>query len=453
MSAPLIGLFHSDLKTHVALLEAALKQGNVQQMEAAARAIGGGARLVGYRTVSDLAKALEELKEIPKSAFEAVTLLKSLAESTLEMLPQAVLEKDVALKEAREALGRKEPVSSLKLPELIFDSSMMELFRTDLETQVATLTNGLVELERGVGTPELFEALMRAAHSAKGAARVVQLDPIVQLAHAIEEIFVAAQKQELALQPVHVDALLAGIDLIGQLTHLSDEEMQEWIQAKGEEIKQTAQAISGLRKGLAPRKDVVRIAAAVPTIQPSGDRILRVSAQNLNRLMGLAGESLVESRWLHPFGTSLLAIKKQINELGHQLDLLRETVDPNAQNERLEYYLGEAAHKVNESRSALADRLTELDLFIIRHSNLSDRLYREVIDSRMRPFSDGIGAFPRLVRDLARELGKKVRLELVGAATPVDRDILEKLEAPLSHLLRNAVDHGIELPEERGEAW
>jgi two-component system sensor histidine kinase and response regulator WspE len=72
-----------------------------------------------------------------------------------------------------------------------------------------------------------------------------------------------------------------------------------------------------------------------------------------------------------------------------------------------------------------------------------------VIVSRMRPIADGIRAFPRLVRDLARSLGKQIRYEVRGEGTGVDRDILDKLEAPLTHLLRNAIDHGIESPEER----
>jgi two-component system sensor histidine kinase and response regulator WspE len=67
----------------------------------------------------------------------------------------------------------------------------------------------------------------------------------------------------------------------------------------------------------------------------------------------------------------------------------------------------------------------------------------------MRPFADGIHGFPRMVRDLARDLGKQVKLEIRGLDTYVDRDILEKLEAPLTHLLRNAIDHGIELSEAR----
>ena len=70
----------------------------------------------------------------------------------------------------------------------------------------------------------------------------------------------------------------------------------------------------------------------------------------------------------------------------------------------------------------------------------------------MRPLADGIRGFPRLVRDLARELGKQARFEVAGETTGVDRDILDRLEAPLNHLIRNALDHGIEPPEERRAA-
>src|SRR5205823_1863182 len=79
-------------------------------------------------------------------------------------------------------------------------------------------------------------------------------------------------------------------------------------------------------------------------------------------------------------------------------------------------------------------------------------LHHEGLASRMRPLADGIRAFPRLVRDLARELGKPARLEVAGESTGVDRDILDRLEAPLNHLIRNAIDHGIESPEERRAA-
>jgi two-component system sensor histidine kinase and response regulator WspE len=99
-----------------------------------------------------------------------------------------------------------------------------------------------------------------------------------------------------------------------------------------------------------------------------------------------------------------------------------------------------------------SERLQELDLFDRRSAHLSQRMYLEVLRTRMRPFSDGVRRFPRMVRDLARAVGKQVRLEIIGENTQVDRDILERLESPLTHLLRNAVDHGCETPEQRQRA-
>jgi two-component system sensor histidine kinase and response regulator WspE len=105
-----------------------------------------------------------------------------------------------------------------------------------------------------------------------------------------------------------------------------------------------------------------------------------------------------------------------------------------------------------QCRQVLAERVGEFEDHAGRAEDLNSRLYREVIVSRMRPFEDGAHGFPRLVRDMARRLGKLVKLEIDGNTTEVDRDILERLEAPLNHLLRNAVDHGIEPPEERRSA-
>jgi len=104
---------------------------------------------------------------------------------------------------------------------------------------------------------------------------------------------------------------------------------------------------------------------------------------------------------------------------------------------------------LEDCRQLLTGRLNEVEEFARRSESLSDRLYREVVASRMRPFADGIQGFPRLVRDIARQLGKQAKLEIIGRTTEVDRDMLEKLEAPLNHLLRNALDHGLEAPDER----
>src|SRR5437588_7150528 len=107
---------------------------------------------------------------------------------------------------------------------------------------------------------------------------------------------------------------------------------------------------------------------------------------------------------------------------------------------------------MTECQQLLADRVEEMDGFDRRSAQLSHRLYLEVLRTRMRPFAEGVRRFPRMVRDLARSLGKQINLQIIGQDTQVDRDILERLETPLAHLLRNSVDHGCETPEQRARA-
>ena len=181
----------------------------------------------------------------------------------------------------------------------------------------------------------------------------------------------------------------------------------------------------------------------------SRDRFVRVSTENLNRLMGLAGESLVEATALVPLSESFLNLKKSQLELSQLLEQLQVNLVQSPLSKEAENYLSELIYKERECRAILNDRLNALEQFSYRSFNLSDRLYREVIGTHMRPFEEGVSSFPRMVRDLARQLKKRVKLEIIGKLTMVDRDILRKLEAPLTQILRNSIDHGIEFPDER----
>src|SRR5262249_30805780 len=114
--------------------------------------------------------------------------------------------------------------------------SLMDLFRVDAESQTAALSEGLLALEgSGGGSPETFEPLMRAAHSLKGAARIVGLDPAVRIAHAMEDGFVAAQKGRIAIRPEHVDVLLRAVDLLNRISQLPEDHAATWA-AENEEI-------------------------------------------------------------------------------------------------------------------------------------------------------------------------------------------------------------------------
>jgi two-component system sensor histidine kinase and response regulator WspE len=347
--------------------------------------------------------------------------------------------------------------------------SMLDMFRMEAESQTKTLTSGLLALERDPGANDQAEACMRAAHSLKGAARIVGVSAGVSVAHAMEDCFVAVQQGRMKLGRSQADLLLQGVDLLGRIAATPEAEIARW-GAKGKaEIDAYVAALAAVLEG---RGDTGATAAAVaagpasenaaaapiPEERAPGyrdeaiDRVLRVTPEHLNRLLGLAGESLVESRWLSPFAGSLLRLKRMHNEAGRMLDVLRDTLSEQMLDEHKQSALAESQQRLIECQQFLLERLAELETYDRRSVDLSRRLYESALACRMRPFADGTQTWPRMVRDLGHALGKKVRLKITGETTQVDRDILEKLDAPLGHLLRNAVDHGIESPNERRAA-
>ncbi len=359
--------------------------------------------------------------------------------------------------------------------------SMIELFRLEVDNQAAILNDGLLSLEQQSDPASQLEALMRASHSIKGAARMVDIDAGVKLAHAMEDCFVAAQKNELVLQSHQIDLLLEGVDnlvaisretadadrtasIIDAISNIESMEVPE-SDSGGNPAPDTDDAVgSDQNDSVIPENDPETERADATEDKPQIDtpastreaasaaESVRVSAESLNRLVGLTGEVQVESRWLHPFSDALQQIKHRQAELIELLDHLNDSLLASKSDEYSRTLAGEIHTKANRCRHQLSDRLMELDEFDRRLHSLGNRLHSEVIASRMRPFSDTTRGYPRLVRDISRQLGKQVKLEIEGANTQVDRDILESIDAPLNHLIRNALDHGIETPEERRSA-
>jgi two-component system sensor histidine kinase and response regulator WspE len=339
------------------------------------------------------------------------------------------------------------------------DLSMLDLFRLDADAQLQALDEGLLALERDGAAASHLEACMRAAHSLKGAARVVGLAVGVEIAHAMEDCFVASQRGTLALGRPQIDVLLQGVDLLKRIAGTPENEIPHWGGAKRSDVDRF---LAALRDAVARAKEPAPAGAEAsgpPSDEPAPapspldeetvDRVLHVTAEHLNRLLALAGESLVESRRLKPFSESLLRLKRLQGAAAASLDAVRDALIDEPLPEHCESALADARQRVDECRQLLAEHLAEVDLFDSRSTKLAHGLYDSALACRMRPFAGGVRALPRMVRDIGRMLGKNVRLDIVGEATQVDRDILEKLEAPLGHLLRNAVDHGIETPEQR----
>lgn len=383
---------------------------------------------------------------------------------------------------------------SNELPDDLSSFSMLDLFKAEAENQKAVLNDGLLALEKAA-TPAQLESLMRAAHSLKGAARIVGLDAAVRVAHAMEDAFVAAQNSPVPLheKPVAglldredlapkfrgqsafatllVDMMLDGVDLLDRIAHTPEAEMGRWTGERAAEIDSYLTSVAALMDvhgqaekfalsggtpppSLAPVKHAVA-AGEEPT--PGGgpatkeelDRSLRITADSLNRLLALAGESQVEARRLRPFSETLLRLKRQLTDLSSAFDDVRDVLPIEVLNDTLRDRLHALQTCVTESRQFLAERMVDLESLGRRSSNISGRMYGAALACRMRPFSDGIQGFPRMVRDLCKRLGKEANLVVQGEDTQVDRDILEKLEPLITQMLRNALDHGLELPDDR----
>ncbi|PQV43553.1 hybrid sensor histidine kinase/response regulator [Paraburkholderia sp. BL21I4N1] len=428
--------------------------------------------------------------------------------------------------------------------------SLIDLFREEARTQARVLNDGLLALDRAPRDAAALEACMRAAHSLKGAARIVGVQVGVELAHEMEECFVAAQEGRALLDAAWIDALLRGVDIIARIGNDEDESSRDAVGicvaalharmagvpphgaatrsgfASGADSASAASSTAA--HGSTPVTPAAPAASAPSTATPSpadadtppafdpdaafnllaealraeakstasvpanaleepaaallpsspsaaastvagnaisappattatpsatttteSGRMLRVRADNLDRLLSLSGESLVESRWLKPFAQSMLRIKRVHRDGTRALDQLHETLADLKLDPRAQAALEEVRRLTAESQHLLAERLADLESFDRRSTHLSQQLYDAALQCRMRPFGDGTGGLARMVRDVARSLGKKVRWQLVGESTQVDRDILDLLEAPLGHMLRNALDHGIEAPAVR----
>ena len=535
--ASMLELFRMEVESHSAALNdglVALANSHagpevLQELMRAAHSIKGAARIVGLEHAVEVAHAMEDcfvaaqeaqLVLLPRHVDDLLRgtdfLIRSGHEenkpeeterqaaaitAALRTLKASAASESAASAAKIEAAGSAplSPVSPT-VPPVILDApqdlsgmSLLDLFQSEVESNSALLLEGLAQLELNLANTEPLAELRRAAHSIKGAARIVGVEQATRVALALEETYSDILDGKCAMNLAKISALRAGTDLLcriaidtvragGDEQILSAKfagEISEWSEtlslaasalalpaalqpaeseapkkASGSGAAHNASSSSSSLTNTSASKSGTRPKAGgsgprLPAIKGGdpGARAVRVNAASLSRLMGLAGESLVEAGWLSRFEQSLRSLQDPHLELSAVIERLQGQVR-NGQA-ALPALLNDIQQKNNECQQLLAERMHAFEVFALRADNLSGRLYREVIAARMRPFGDGIKAFPRMVHDLAKSLGKKIRFEAVGKTTEVDRDILEKLEAPLNHLLRNAVDHGIENPQDR----
>lgn len=372
---------------------------------------------------------------------------------------------------------------------MIEDPELQRLFEAESAEHLARLDDGLLRLEKTPAEPALLEEVFREAHSLKGAARMLGLGRIETTAHGLESLFNAARKGEAPLTPETIGRLNAALVDLRQRVREALYPGAERGTGKAERSdsgipnaegtnqpppaphsetvrplspaqppptaidEQVRPAPADGRPAPSPRASLSIPSAEVPAAtrpipnaesptptpsEPFHIETVRVETRKLDDLLTQVGElSVIQGRAQHR-----LALMEELMERWAALARdrrQRRTVAPGGSEGEAAMRFGELLEK---ARDALFDDGARLESTV-------KLLEDHVRGIRLLPLSTVFALFPRMVRDLAIDQGKEAELALAGGDLTVDKRILEEMKDPLMHLIRNAIDHGIEPPAER----
>ncbi len=350
-------------------------------------------------------------------------------------------------------------------------------FVTEASDLLSEVDNKLVDLERSPGDKRLLDEIFRGFHSIKGGAGFLNAEDMVDLCHLTENLFDHLRHDQLSLVPELMDLIMNATQEVRRMfdelasttmPHAAPAALLAALQAviagdgvpailpvaarspvaKGETDGVVLHAaVSGSAESLVPiSPGRVTSSAVITPVEPAGMRVAQAPGQTLGRWVidhpaniatGGAGGRRADER----AGQEESSIRVDTLRLDQVLNLSGEI---GLTKNRLNSLRGDilAGKTDQETLHALDQAVSQLDLLV------SD-LQNSVMKTRMQPIGRLFQKYPRIARDLARSLGKDVDLILAGEETELDKTMIEDLSDPLILLIRNAVDHGIELPEER----
>ncbi len=310
-----------------------------------------------------------------------------------------------------------EPIAEIPLElKADVDVELVEEFISDAREQLLAIEQNTLLLEKDAADPEVLHMLFRAFHTFKGNAGFIDLPAISQFAHAMESLLDGAREGRLQIDSVIIDIILKSRDTLQQF------------------VDEIEAQITGRK----PRAVVViptaSLKAAVQFI------LLREEAPAVVELpMPEPEEAAVDAaapaKSRYQNGTALSAVKVSTAKLDGLVDLAGELLIAQS-------LVVQNATSPEADRHLVARNLDQL-------SRISKELQRMAMSMRMVPIRATFRKMERLVRDVATQQRKEVQLIVAGEDTEVDRTIAEKFADPLMHMIRNAVDHAIELPEKR----
>jgi len=346
------------------------------------------------------------------------------------------------------------------------------VFFEETAENITAFEDGLLKLDLEQPDSEELNAIFRAAHSIKGGSGTFGFDAMARVTHELETLLDLARRNELRLQTFHVDALLEAGDILkaqlafyrgqtgavdadisGVCAHLNSLVVQAKQKVKEEQSAVTpatsvdtsfgffddlpgdaATDGTGPVSASSASDDSYGFFDALP--EPTPDERGQSADVPRRRLedqgLGNPGRRATD-RTPQPDASSIRVSVEKVDQL---INLVGELVITQAM-------LTQASSQTDRSANeTLFAGLAQLE------RNTRD-LQESVMAVRMMPISVVFNRFPRMVRDLAAKLGKEVQLKIVGESTELDKGLVEKLADPLTHLIRNSIDHGLELPEAR----
>jgi two-component system chemotaxis sensor kinase CheA len=309
------------------------------------------------------------------------------------------------------------------------------MFAEEAAGRLATLSELLLALETTTGDPELLAAVFREAHTLKGAAAVVGFTDVLQVAHALEEVLEGLRRGDRTATPALVDSLLGAVDGM--------REMIPAVLAGGDRAEHAERLVVSLH---APPPEPAPLEPAPPEPAPPEPPPPEPPPPEPPPPEPPPPEPPPPEPPPVAPEPAAAAVGAGIRRVGETIRLPVERLD------ELVRLVGEAAAASLRLGRLVTERLGVEPASVPELHELSrvlGDLQQRTLRARMIPFATIAEPLRRATRDLARTLGKTVELELRGQETELDRGVLEQVANPLLHLVRNAIDHGIEPPDER----
>lgn len=311
------------------------------------------------------------------------------------------------------------------------DPDMVNDFNTNSEEIMETLDEQVLKLEQDPTSTEIIEEIFRAAHTLKGAAGMFGFKGLERVMHRMENLFDLVRKGKLTPTSVIVDVMFEGLDVVRELLEAVKD-------GKPKGLK-TAPIVMKLTLAAKGKYDPAESAKA----ESGGGDEGGGAEINAKPAGGGGGDD-------RPEGASkekkkeASTIRVDLQRLDALVNLIGELVI-----DRTRFVTIEEELRTNYPEVKLSGNISETVQLFGRHMNEIQDIIMKV---RMVPIGNAFNKYPRIIRDLAKQLGKQIDLVISGESAELDKTLVEQIGDPLIHLIRNSCDHGIELPEDRKNA-